>query len=217
MPYTAEHKRSTRQRIVESARELFNHKGFVDVSIDEIMARAGLTRGGFYNHFKAKEDLFVEAVMQYMHFDPRTRWKGLDFDPGRHGKARARQMVDAYLSQAHLEDLEGHCPLIALPSDVARASPRVKQAYGQLLEGMAGIFADSLVTDGSPGARQRGLALAALCVGGMVLARTIEDEPLRRELREAAHGTALELVNRRPSSRARRIAPRAARARTAAP
>lgn len=203
MPYTAEHKRHTRARIVESARELFNRKGFVDVSIDEIMARAGLTRGGFYSHFKAKEDLFVEAVMQYMHFDPTTRWEGVYFDRNREGKARARQMVDAYLSQQHLDDLEGHCPLIALPSDVARATPRVKQAYGQLLEAMAGIFASSLA-DEAPEARRRGLALAALCVGGMVLARTIEDEPFRREVREAAHGTALELVARRPASRARR-------------
>lgn len=216
MPYSAEHKRNTRQRIVESARELFNRKGFVDVSIDEIMARAGLTRGGFYNHFKAKEDLFVEAVLRYMHFDPRTRWHGVDFDPCRRGKAGARQVVDAYLSRAHLDDLEGHCPLIALPSDVARASPRVKKAYGQLLEGMAGIFADSLATEGAPDARQRGLALAALCVGGMVLARTIEDEPLRRELREAAHGTAMDLVNRRPATRATRSAGRAAKATTAA-
>jgi AcrR family transcriptional regulator len=210
MPYTAEHKRSTRARIVESARELFNRKGFVDVSIDEIMARAGLTRGGFYNHFKAKEDLFVEAVMQYMHFDPSTRWEGLDFDRSRQGKARARQMVDAYLSQAHLDDLEGHCPLIALPSDVARATPRVKQAYGRLLEAMAGIFASSL-PDEAGEARRRGLALAALCVGGMVLARTIEDEPFRREVREAAHGTALELVERRPASRTRRGKPTTAR------
>lgn len=203
MPYSAEHKRGTRERIVESARELFNRKGFVDVSIDQIMARAGLTRGGFYNHFGNKEELFVEAIMVYQRFDPRTRWKGLDFDPGRRGKARARQLVDAYLSQAHLDDLDGHCPMIALPSDVARASPRVKQAYRQLLEGMAGIFSDSLDSVESGDARRRGLALAALCIGGMVLARTFEDEPFRREVREATHGTALELVNRR--ARARRV------------
>lgn len=192
MPYSAEHKRGTRERIVESARELFNRKGFVDVSIDEIMARAGLTRGGFYNHFKAKEDLFVEALMQYMHFDPSTRWQGLDFDPGRCGKARARQLVDAYLSHAHLQDLEGHCPLIALPSDVARATPRVKQAYRQLLEAMAGIFADCL-GDEADAARQRGLAIAALCVGGMVIARASQDHALAGELRSAAMQVALRL------------------------
>ncbi|HEV2538635.1 MAG TPA: TetR/AcrR family transcriptional regulator [Frateuria sp.] len=211
MPYTAEHKRSTRARIVQSARELFNRKGFVDVSIDQIMARAGLTRGGFYSHFSTKEELFVEAIMAYRNFNPATRWKGLAFDPARQGKARARQLVDAYLSQAHLDDLEGHCPMIALPSDVARASPRVKQAYRQLLEGMAGIFTDGLSTDWSADARKRGLALAALCIGGMVLARTFEDESFRREVREAARGTALELVDRRPAGRRRRAGATTAR------
>ena len=51
MPYTPEHKEKTRQRIVASARRLFNRHGFTGVSIDEIMADAGLTRGGFDNHF----------------------------------------------------------------------------------------------------------------------------------------------------------------------
>lgn len=204
MPYTAEHKHSTRARIVESARELFNRKGFVEVSIDEIMARAGLTRGGFYNHFKAKEDLFVEALLVYTNFDPSTRWEGLDFDRGRCGKANARQMVDVYLSQAHLDDLEGHCPMIALPSDVARATPRVKQAYRQLLERMAGMFAQSLAAEHTPGARQRGLALAALCIGGMVLARTFDDESFRCEVREAAHATALELVEQQAPAKRQR-------------
>ena len=37
MPYSAEHKRDTRQRILESARRLFNRKGFLDVSIEEVM------------------------------------------------------------------------------------------------------------------------------------------------------------------------------------
>ncbi|MDE2087841.1 MAG: TetR/AcrR family transcriptional regulator, partial [Xanthomonadaceae bacterium] len=56
MPYSADHKQRTRALIVECARTLFNRKGFIEVSIDEIMASAGLTRGGFYNHFKTKEE-----------------------------------------------------------------------------------------------------------------------------------------------------------------
>ena len=57
MPYSPEHKGGTRERILRSARQLFNRKGFSEVTIDEIMAAAGLTRGGFYNHFHGKEEL----------------------------------------------------------------------------------------------------------------------------------------------------------------
>ena len=57
MPYSPEHKRDTREKILESARRLFNKKGFSEVSIDEIMENAGLTRGGFYRHFRDKDEL----------------------------------------------------------------------------------------------------------------------------------------------------------------
>jgi AcrR family transcriptional regulator len=195
MPYSAEHKQRTRAHIVECARVLFNRKGFAEVSIDEIMASAGLTRGGFYNHFKTKEDLYVEAVAAYRDFNPHERWPQLNFDPARRGSAFARQMVDVYLSREHLDDVEGHCPMIALPSDVARAGNGVKRAYRGLLERMAGMLAQGAeASAGVEAARRHGLALAALCVGGMVLARTIEDDAFREEIRAAARAMAHDLI-----------------------
>ncbi|HEY6943359.1 TetR/AcrR family transcriptional regulator [Dokdonella sp.] len=194
MPYAAEHKSRTRERIVDSARDLFNRKGFVDVSIDEIMARAGLTRGGFYGHFASKEDLFVEVVRAYEEFDPSARWHDIAFDVRAPANAFARQMVDAYLSRSHLDDVAGHCPMIALPSDVAHGTARVKQAYRALVERMSGVFAAGLAGDDDT-ARQRGLALTALCVGGMVLARTFDDDAFREAIRAATHALAAEIVD----------------------
>jgi AcrR family transcriptional regulator len=193
MPYAADHKPRTRERIVDSARELFNQRGFVDVSIDQIMTRAGLTRGGFYNHFPSKEDLFVEVVRAYQHFNPAERWSEIEFDPGQSGVAFARQMVNAYLSLAHLEDVAGHCPMIALPSDVAHASPGVKLAYRGLVERMARVFAAGLPGDDDV-SRSGGLALTSLCVGSMVLARTFDDPAFRNDIREAARALALDLI-----------------------
>ena len=51
MPYSAKHKQKTRTKIIETAGILFNRHGFDGVSIDQIMEAAGMTRGGFYNHF----------------------------------------------------------------------------------------------------------------------------------------------------------------------
>ncbi|GAA0687287.1 TetR/AcrR family transcriptional regulator [Dyella sp. LX-66] len=194
MPYTAEHKQKTRERIVESARELFNRRGFSDVSIDEIMRQAGLTRGGFYNHFKAKEELYAETVAAYMHFDPSQRWSGIEFDPDAKGTACAQQMVNIYLSTAHLEDVEGHCPLVALPADAARAGPQARMAYCKLVEHMAGMLSGGLEGCEGEEARKRGLAITALCVGGMVLARTIDDPAFVEEVRLAAREMALKLI-----------------------
>ena len=66
MPYSSEHKQQVRAKIVESARILFNRHGFEDVTIDQIMEFAGLTRGGFYNHFNSKDALYDEAVSSFL-------------------------------------------------------------------------------------------------------------------------------------------------------
>ena len=54
MAYPKGHRDRTRVQIIDSARRLFNRKGFENVSIDAIMADAGLTRGAFYSYFRSK-------------------------------------------------------------------------------------------------------------------------------------------------------------------
>src|SRR5947199_2907690 len=66
MPYSPKHKRDTREKILESARRLFNRKGYSGVSIEEIMSDARLTRGGFYRHFNGKDELYAAAVRQFL-------------------------------------------------------------------------------------------------------------------------------------------------------
>jgi TetR/AcrR family transcriptional regulator, transcriptional repressor for nem operon len=90
-----------------------------------------------------------------------------------------------YLSQDHFDDQDGSCPMIGLPSEAARAAQAVKAAYRQVLERMARAFEANL-PQGKSSARQQALAFVALCVGGMVLARAIDDAALARDLREAA-------------------------------
>src|ERR1700689_55199 len=50
------------ERIVETASRMFREHGFDGGSVDAIMQEAGLTHGGFYGHFKSKEDLAAQAV-----------------------------------------------------------------------------------------------------------------------------------------------------------
>ena len=82
MPYPAGHREQTRERIIESARKLFNQRGFESVSVNEIMSEAGLTRGGFYSYFASKSDLYVEALGCFF-TDPnwKNRWEGVEIDP----------------------------------------------------------------------------------------------------------------------------------------
>lgn len=187
MPYSAQHKRDTRQRILESARRLFNNKGFAEVSIGEIMENAGLTHGGFYRHFKDKSELYAETVRWFLCEEAPKPWQQRGGSSP--SKKRAQRIVDAYFSQDHFGDRETCCPLIGLPSDVARSSDEVKAAYREVLERLLELLQADL---GQPQARERALAMVALCVGGMVVARSVDDPALADELRRAAHRQALQ-------------------------
>jgi TetR/AcrR family transcriptional repressor of nem operon len=186
MPYPLNHGRETRARIVTSARKLFNRLGFDGVTIGDIMKDAGLTHGGFYRHFESKSDLYAE-VLDCFFTDPEWScgWKGIEeFDET---AEMAPQIIRAYLSNAHFDDIENACPMVALPSDVARASDNAKRAYRAAFEGMVAIL-----EQGASG-RDSALVIAALCVGGMVIARASDDRTLGDELRWAAMAVALRL------------------------
>lgn len=192
MPYTAEHKQETRKRIVQSARRLFNRNGFADVTIGEIMGAAGLTHGGFYKHFTAKEDVYQEAVLEFICADRPEPWQARHIAHGANGPALARMIVNAYLSNDHFDDRDGSCPMIALPSDVSRGNGAVKGAFRQVLEMMIGAFSANLPpAERTP--RDRALAIAAMVVGGMVLARAVDDKELSDDVRESARRQVMEL------------------------
>lgn len=50
-----------RDALLEAATELFIERDYADVSTDEILRRAGVSRGALYHHFSGKRDLFREV------------------------------------------------------------------------------------------------------------------------------------------------------------
>jgi TetR/AcrR family transcriptional repressor of nem operon len=62
MRYDDNHKERTRARVLAEAAAAIRSKGAERVGVAEVMAGAGLTHGGFYAHFKSKDDLVTEAV-----------------------------------------------------------------------------------------------------------------------------------------------------------
>jgi AcrR family transcriptional regulator len=153
------------------------------------MADAGLTRGAFYSYFESKGDLYAEAVTQTLNEKQLLSGDGVSIDP--RAVDSADQFVRDYLSREH-EDIDGTCPLIAFPTDFLREEHRVREAFETVLRVMIDIFEQALQRNGQA-ARSRARAIATLCIGGMVLARSIEDRVLADEIREAAMGIALSL------------------------
>ena len=69
MPPSRKHHNRIRDLVLQSAGRLFNRHGFNAVSIDDVMAEAGLTRGSFYCYFSSKSDLYAQSVARVVHED----------------------------------------------------------------------------------------------------------------------------------------------------
>jgi TetR/AcrR family transcriptional regulator, transcriptional repressor for nem operon len=192
MPYPLGHREAVRAKIIASARRLFNRDGFDSVSVKEIMSGAGLTHGGFYNYFKAKSDLYTE-VLGCFFTDPnwKPRWEGVDVHP--QAQDVSEQIIRAYLSRQHLEDIENSCPMVALPTDVRRSGKAVKAAFETVFVAMVEMLARGL--NGPHRPRQaKAQAIAALCVGGLIVARALRSDAVAEAVRESCMSVALKLT-----------------------
>lgn len=183
MPYPAGHREEVKQKIIASARRLFNRRGFEGVSINEIMRGAGLTHGGFYSYFQSKSDLYAE-VLNCFFTDPNWKncWEGVHVDLSASGVGA--QVLQAYLSRQHFEDVENSCPMVALPTDVARSGEEAKRAFETVFRAMVSILERSLAQKRT-GSRARAQAIAALCIGGMVVSRALMDRAQADALRKS--------------------------------
>lgn len=199
MPYPVGHSVQVKGRIISSARRLFNQYGFDNVSLDQIMSGAGLTRGGFYNHFRSKSDLYTE-VLGCFFTDPKWKnsWKGVDIDIS---AELGPQVVRAYLSRAHFEDIENSCPMVALPTDVSRNGKPPKAAFENVFLAMVKML-DSGPSKAPRASSAKAKAIAALCIGGMIVARAMEDRRVADDLRDACLSVALELGGWHPKKAA---------------
>jgi TetR/AcrR family transcriptional regulator, transcriptional repressor for nem operon len=190
MPYPAGHRTAVKKKIIDSARRLFNRFGFESVSITQIMAGAELTHGGFYTYFKSKSDLYAE-VLNCFFTDPEWKncWEGVSVDLS--STDVGAQIVSAYLSRQHFEDVENSCPMVALPTDVARSGATARRAFETVFRAMVNVLERSLGQKRL--CRTTAQAIAALSIGGMVVARTLFDRAHADELRGSCLAVALQL------------------------
>ena len=62
MRVSREEAQASRKRIIHEAARLMRERGIAATSVADVMSAAGMTTGGFYKHFKSKDDLTAAAV-----------------------------------------------------------------------------------------------------------------------------------------------------------
>jgi TetR/AcrR family transcriptional regulator, transcriptional repressor for nem operon len=181
MRVTREQAAANRERIIETAGELFRSKGFSGIGVADIMQAADLTHGGFYGHFASKDDLIAQASRRSMLRTERN-WRKAVAEAG--GDAFST-LLTRYLSPRHRDDPGHGCAFAALSGDAARCGKPVREAFAEGLEPLIDIL--SGLVGGRTKAARRRKAIAALSelIGALMLSRAVGDAELSDEILDA--------------------------------
>jgi len=174
MPYAPEMKQKSRGNILKEAICLFKERGFEDVSIDEVMGEAGLTRGAFYAHFTSKADLIAQAFRAA---------SGVP-TPAMASAEELGRFADTYVSAMHRDNPGAGCPIAALTPEVAREGPEAREAYTEFLKYFTGVI-DSYLGNGKDDLSDDALALVAQMVGAVQISRAVSDPMLSTRMLKA--------------------------------
>lgn len=198
MRYPANHKDSTRRRILAAASAVFRERGVAATGVDEVMRRAGLTHGGFYAHFAGKSALVAEAC-------------GAGFDSAVPNleriaalptvRDRVRALVLSYLGKRHRDDRATGCLIAALGAEVARLDETARAGYSAGFERHRQRVAAALRLHADPAENLRQTsALMSLLVGALVFARTVNDPAVSDSILADTRRTALDFFAKEPAA-----------------
>ena len=169
MRYPAKDTAARHERIVKEASRLFRERGFENVTVAEVMKAAGLTHGAFYAHFDSKDELQAAAVA----YGIKVSHERLQLSTSKKGK---ESYADRYLSRRHRDNPGDGCTMAALAQEVARSTPELKAAF-------EGGFEEILSANG--GDRKEAIFQTAALLGGLVLARAVQNARLSDEILES--------------------------------
>lgn len=181
MRYSEDHKAQTRQRIVEEAARLFRRDGVSATGVQTLMKALDLTHGGFYAHFKSKDELVEEAL----------RYCASELDEAAAESLCADEplatFIQRYLSKTHRAEPAKGCPLPTVSAELGQrgqASAVTDETVNKRLAQIGAHLADG---------QDAALALSAM-VGALLLSRSVTDPQLSDRLLDETRASLLRIT-----------------------
>jgi TetR/AcrR family transcriptional regulator, transcriptional repressor for nem operon len=182
-----------RERIIEAAGALLRANGFSGIGVADIMKAADLTHGGFYGHFKSKDDLVAQACRKAT-AKAAANWQETAAKAPDNPYAA---LLARYLQPRHRDEPGQGCVFAALGADAARSGAVVQDAFADGLEPLIDLLAQSAPGRTKAERRRRGVAAMAGLVGALLLARAVGtggNKELSDEILEATRWELLSAV-----------------------
>lgn len=173
----------THERIVSAASRAIRRSGYGGTGVADIMKEAGLTHGAFYAHFASRDVMLAEAAN---HAGAESIARARELVATLPAELSLEALIQSYLSQEHLKDIECGCPVAALVSEMPRQSAEVRRVATSRIKDMIDLVAGEVPAKSAADAREQGLATVAMMVGALVLARAVDDPALSEALRATA-------------------------------
>ena len=199
MPYTLEHKIRSKERILESATELFCRFGFDKVSISQVMKLAKLTHGAFYAHFESKEALYKASFLQTLNGSSTGRLAKAPFSI-----KHLTQLASNLLNLRALSEQSRPSPENLLFNEIGSESVEIRQLYEKSCLGVLKILEKRITAlsklkrtsfaCNSQLINERSRAILASLVGAVAIAKSIQSEEERRNILNAAQNQILTML-----------------------
>jgi len=174
MRYEPEHKGQTRERIVRNAARKLRTEGLNGPGVASVMKASGLTVGGFYKHFRSKDELLADALAQAFS-DGDMLYSALENVPR---EKRWKELVRVYLSPEHCDHADVGCPMAALAPEIARAKPGVRKRVSGLLKEHRWL---EFMPGASAAERERNFFIILSSMAGAVSVARVLTEPADKE------------------------------------
>lgn len=177
MRYSEDHKAQTHQRIINEASARFRRDGIGATGLQPLMKSLGLTHGGFYAHFKSKDDLVEKALDSAAHelTDLCSQLFAKE-DP-------LSAFIDQYLSSEHRASPELGCPLPTMSAELGqRGQPSATTDV--VIESRLNAIENALPDQADTS--ERSVVMLSTLVGALLLSRSAKDPELSDRILETA-------------------------------
>jgi TetR/AcrR family transcriptional repressor of nem operon len=181
----------THSKILAVAARRFRERGLDGIGVADVMKEAGNSVGGFYKHFGSRDELVVEALNEAFK----------DMDALQSRAADLPTYLQEYLSDLHRDRPAIGCAVTTFAGDVRHASAGVRTVYTERVKHTLGYYDSSLEGGDSHSKRTRAILLLCAGIGGISLARAVNDKRLSQEILKALREELGILVKQRQAPR----------------
>ena|ERR1700683_2693418 len=123
MRYPPEHKAEVHEKIVKDASRRVRAEGLDGAGVAAVMRDTGMTHGGFYKHFRSKDELLLESLREAFR---EITGKLADAAKQSHSETPWKAIVKTYLSLEYCDHVERGCPLTALAPEMVRVDKKMR-------------------------------------------------------------------------------------------